>query len=136
MHAECAILCRCLQPIIVTRNEQVSGSRLFAGSLVSSRSWTRDASASLPDRLPAGLHRPPGSVSRRLLENRIGRIMLRPGSGCSRFGQGEEAEEARDCRLVAFDLDVTGAQRLGELAALVDQRDQRGGVGLDDRVWP
>ncbi len=49
-----------------------------------------------------------------------GRAMLHPDGRRSRLGQGEEAEEALHRRLVALDLQVPGAKRLGELVVAVD----------------
>src|SRR5919112_1953715 len=59
-----------------------------------------------------------------------------PPGGCGRLGQGEERKKALHRRLVALDLPLPGAQRLGEIAAVVGQRGQGAGVGLDGRVWP
>src|SRR5919112_5200025 len=59
-----------------------------------------------------------------------------PPGGCGRLGQGEERKKALHRRLVALDLHLPGAQRLGEIAAVVGQRGQGGRVGLDGRVWP
>src|SRR5215210_5222155 len=56
--------------------------------------------------------------------------VLRAGGGRSRLGQGKEAEEAFDRRSVAFDLQIPGTQRLGELAVVVDQRGQGVRIGL------
>ena len=59
---------------------------------------------------------------------------LRPDGRFHWLGQGKEAEEACHRLPVAFDLHLPGTQRPGEGVALVDQRGQRGRVGLDDRI--
>lgn len=50
------------------------------------------------------------------------------------FGKRKERKEALDRLLVAFDPDVFRAQRVCKEKIPVDQRGQRFGVGLDDRV--
>jgi hypothetical protein len=62
------------------------------------------------------------------------RTTLRPDGRFHRLGQGKEAEEACHRLPVALDLHLPRTQRPGEGAALVDQRGQRGRVGLDDRI--
>ena len=82
-------------------------------------------------RLPARRLQAPGIVRCTVCHSATVTESLRSGNP---LGLREEPEEAVHGALVALDREVAGAQRVGELAAVPDQRAEGVGVGLDDRV--
>ena len=74
--------------------------------------------------------------ARHLLEAALDDRGRRPPARSSVVGLGhrEESQEARDRRLAAADLDLPGAQPVGEATPVPEHRRQRAGIGLDGRI--